>query len=538
MFMREEITKSLKVLYPFYFVCLLVTPLLLAALINKALFDSREILIYLAWSTIFTVTSYFSKRQFIYQLACCLFFINGTIQLIHWILLHGPLTLTSLLVLSNTNLQEAYDFFELKASIRLLLLIPYSFIFILAIKHKFQTNAGKSTSIISAILLATVLIFIGFDTFKQRFIRKAAPPLVRVIAAYINDADLYKEAGTKQFPKAINANSTNQTKHQTVVLIIGESVNKNHLSLYGYRRETNPRLSKRTDIIAYNNVVSAYSNTLNAVLSMFSNAAIDTSIPAQQQVDLIDVFYSAGFKTYWISNQSPIGIWDNKVSALAQKSDNCIFVNTTANNSFESINTASYDSKLLAPFANALQSDAAKKFIVVHLMGSHASYAKRYPAAFAQFNGNDEHSSLIAAYDNSILYSDFIVDSLLTLLSQQAGNKDQFCTAIYLADHGENVYDENNDVGHGFAGKLPRANVEIPFILWLSPHFIKDSVDALTHFKSIRETPFVSDDLFHAVIDIAHIKTNYFNNARSLFNTAFARNRKRILEDGIEYDLR
>ena len=538
MFMREELTRTIKILYPFYLLCLLFTPLLLAALINKALFDSREILIDLAWLTLFTTISYISKKQLIYQIACCLFFLNGTIQLVHWILLHGPLTLTSLLVLSNTNLQEAYEFFELKASLRLFILIPYCWLFIMAMKHKFQKSSSRSSAITAAILLSVVIVFMSYDAFKQRFIRKASPPIVRVIAAYINDADLYKEAGTKQFPKKINAFSSNQLSRQTVVLIIGESVNKNHLSLYGYQRKTSPLLSKRKDIIAYNNVVSAYSNTLNAVLSMFSNAAIDTSIPSQQQVDLIDVFYSAGFKTYWISNQSPIGIWDNKVSMLAQKSDNCIFVNTTANNSFESINTASYDSKLLAPFAKALQAEAPKKFIVVHLMGSHASYAKRYPAAFAQFNGKDERSSLIAHYDNSILFTDFIVDSLLTLISQHSTNPKEFCTAIYLADHGENVYDENNDVGHGFAGKLPHANVEIPFLLWLSPHFLTDSVVTRAHLNNVREIPFVSDDLFHAVIDIAQIKTSYLNKTRSLFNPAFASNRRRILEDGIEYDLR
>lgn len=536
--MRDEITKAFKVLYPFYLLCLLFTPLLLAALINKSLFDSREILIYLAWLTIFTTTSYFTKKQLIYKIACCLFFVNGIIQLVHWILLHGPLTLTSILVLSNTNLQEAYEFFELKASLRLFILIPYSWFFIMALKHKFQVAASKTNTIIAAILFFTVVVFMGYDALKQRFIRKASPPIVRVIAAYINDADLYKEAGTKQVPKKINAFSSNQLSRQTFVLIIGESVNKKHLSLYGYPQNTSPLLSKRNDIVAFNNVVSAYSNTLNAVLSMFSNASIDTFIPPQQQVDLMDIFYSAGFETYWISNQSPIGIWDNKVSALAQKSDNCIFVNTSANNSFESINTASYDSKLLNPFANALRAEAPKKFIVVHLMGSHASYVKRYPATFNQFKGTDERTSLIANYDNSILYTDFIVDSLLTLLTQQASNRAEFCSAIYLADHGENVYDENNDVGHGYAGKLPHANVEIPFLLWLSPPFLKDSVIASNYYKSKNEIPFVSDDLFHAVIDLAHFKTNYFDRSRSLFNPAFESNRRRILEDGLNYDLR
>ena len=380
-------------------------------------------------------------------------------------------------------------------------------------------------------------IFIVENAIHGRLIRKGAPEIVKVIFSFIDNIELYKEARQEVIPRNINANSTYIESQQIFVLIIGESSSRQHMSLYGASRKTNPKLEIRTDLIAYSNVVSPYSNTLNSVLSMLSQSNLEGQMGLEKSIDIIDIFHSAGYKTYWISNQSPIGIWDNLVTVFANKSDCIKFVNTSSNSSFEATLTTSYDSKLFEPFSLALNEDIGKKFIVLHLMGSHSSYSKRYPANFDIFSGTYRKEKTIAEYDNSMLYNDFIVDSLLNIIiSNDSLQNNPISSAIYLSDHGENVYDELDRVGHDYSNELPKANVEIPFIVWLSPAYVKLDPVRATIIRSNSNKTFISNDLFHAIMDLNAIQSFYLEEERSVFSEKFDEKRQRILEDGKDYD--
>ena len=109
-------------------------------------------------------------------------------------------------------------------------------------------------------------------------------------------------------------------------------------------------------------------------------------------------------------------------------------------------------------------------------------------------------------------------------------------SAIYLSDHGENVYDEFDRVGHDYSGELPKSNVEVPFLVWISHKYselnpLKESV-----INSNIHKPYISDDLFHSIMDINGIQSKYFEEKRSIFSKGFDETRKRILEDGKDYD--
>jgi len=535
----KEVSKVLKEIYPPYLVLLALMPIITGFLIDWKLMDGRQMIIVLAWIPLFTIPNIYFQKKIIYQITALLFFLIGFIEISHWIILKGPITLTSLLVISNTNLEEAIGFFDLKASAQLLLLIPYFLLFIYSLHHTPKFEPSKIRIFIIGAVLLVASVFILENAIHRRLIRKGSPQIVKVTFSFIEQRNLYKEAMLETAPRQVDANAVFQENSQTFVLILGESCNRNHLSLYGYSRKTNPKLASRNDIIVYNNVVSPYSNTLNSVLMMLSNSNLEQRIGFENSIDLIDVFHSAGFKTYWISNQSPIGIWDNLVTVLAKKSHDFTFVNTTSNSSFEAILTTSYDSKLFKPFSAALKEDVSKKFIVLHLMGSHSSYSKRYPADFDVFDGSGSKEKTIAQYDNSVLYNDFIVDSLLNLLiANVSAQNNTVASAIYLSDHGENVYDELDKVGHDFAGDLPKSHVEIPFIVWLSPDYQKLNAPKVEVIKTNFGKPFVSDDLFHSILDLNGIKSPLLEEKRSIFNEIFNASHQRILEDGKDYDLK
>jgi heptose-I-phosphate ethanolaminephosphotransferase len=328
-------------------------------------------------------------------------------------------------------------------------------------------------------------------------------------------------------------------KPQTFVLILGESTNRNHMSLYGFSKQTTPKLQKRDDIIVYDNVVSAYSHTLSAVLASMSESNLENKRNFSESINLIDVFGSAGFRTYWISNQNPVGIWDNLITLLAQQADHTKFVNVSSNSSFESYYKTSYDSKLFEPLEQALNEEGQNKFIVLHLMGCHSTYSKRYPAEFEEFKDNSSKQHQVrSSYANAVLYNDYIVDSLLSIIRTHSVHKESISAAVYMSDHGENVYDEYDYAGHDYAENMSKHNVEIPFLIWLSPDYMQTLKVESRTIALNKHKPFVTDDLFHSVIDLFALQTTLLEKNRSVFNVSFNDKRKRVLEDGKDYDLK
>lgn len=531
-------SKFLRILNEFFPVQLLLivfSPIIIGCLIDYELIDSRFVVIDLIWILLFTVPAAILKSKVLYRITVFIYFLVGFIEICHWIIIKGPITTTSILVLSNTNLQESIEFMDIKASSGLFVLIPYILLSIYSFKK--APKYDQSKLYVAVFLLLTSVVFITENAINGRFIRQGTPQIVKVVLSFSDQIKFYDELKVDIAPRIIDAKSTFKSKKQTFVLIIGESCNRNHMSIYGASKPTTPRLKSRKDLFVFDNVVSAHSNTINSILSMLSQSNLENQMAYHNSIDILDVFSSAGFKTYWLSNQPPMGIWENVVSIFAKKADYSHFVNIASNSSMEATLTASYDSKLFKPLSKILHEDLDKKLIVLHLMGSHTSYAKRYPKDFDIFSGSNKREKIIAEYDNSIYYNDFIVDSLLNILNRfSMQDTSELVSGIYLSDHGENVYDEFDRVGHDYSGKLPKSNVEIPFLVWVSDKYlalnpVKDSIINLNKHK-----PYISDDLFHSIMSLNGIQSKLFEEKRSIFNEEFEDTRKRILEDGRDYD--
>ena len=507
-----------------------------ALCVNPPLVVGRIFLILAAWYVLWMLPFLFFPRKFCYRTAVAVLFAGGFLNLAHWLVLKCPLNVSSLFVLLNTNGSEAMEFVSLKASFRWLLLLPYLFLAVMAFRHVPDISSEKGVSrVVRIVLLLFVLLFYGEAAWNGRLVRTALPDTERTLFSFSGEIKAYRNLKQRQF-RPVEAVA--DPDPCVSVLIIGESCNRNHMSLYGYHRQTSPRLSRRGDILCFTDVVTPYSATLNSVLGSLTESDMDAPISPDSCFHALDVYRSAGFVTYWISNQSPIGVWDNAVFNFARVADHPVFVNRAANSSFESTQLAVYDEVLLPVLHRVLYEDtASRKWIVLHLMGSHSQYDKRYPAAYTRYcGGADKRQRTIDAYDNSILYNDAVVDSIFTMLAQYAADHPHVRThSLYVSDHGENVYDAGETSGHDFADTIPYANVEIPFLLWLSAQdTLRDA--ALYHRLQARLSwPFMSDDLFHLLLDLDGIATSCFQPERSLFHPAYSRERPRLLMDGRVY---
>jgi len=532
--------RTLKQIYPPCLLAMLLYIQLITLFVNRQIFNGREIAILLCWIPLGTLSYLFLKKKIIYKITLTLFFIGGLVNLCHLLIVKGFISASSLFILLNTNIHEAKDFIDLKFDISMLLLIPYLFLYVLALRNVPNTIIYPKSKYVIVVVLLFSTIYIADNVIHGCFLRKGVPQTTRAFIAFSKELKSYKSLKKRKVKNVNDAFQNGVNKQHVCVLIIGESCNRNHMSLYNYHRKTNPKLEKRNDIFIYENVVSAYSNTLNSILSMLTESNLENKMEIDKSIGLIDVFHSLGYKTYWLSNQLPIGIWDNAVYNMSQTADVSIFTNQNGNSSFESTYLSPYDEKLFLPFSSVLKGNNENKFIVVHLMGSHSSYSKRYPLKYKLFaNSSSKKEKLIDEYDNSILYNDFIIDSLLNILSYFSfQDADAVYSAVYLSDHGENVYDEKNKAGHDYSGSLPKSNVEIPFIVWLSTTYKQNYLDKYEIIAKNQKMPFISDDLFHAILDLNNIRCKSFLKTKSIFNANYQTDRLRILEDGNDYDLK
>jgi lipid A ethanolaminephosphotransferase len=243
------------------------------------------------------------------------------------------------------------------------------------------------------------------------------------------------------------------------VLVVGETARADHFQLNGYARPTNPRLSARPDVVSFTDASSCGTSTAYSVPCMFAFLGREDYSPekAASQSNSLDLLQQTGVDVFWIDNNSGC----KGVCARLPEGH------------YESVGEV-YDESLLpaldARLALARQT-GRDALIVLHMLGSHGpSYYKRYPESFAIFrpfcaNGAPHSCDLgeIAnAYDNTILYTDYVLDQVIARLESLGGPG----FMLYASDHGESL-GENGIYLHGLPYAVaPAAQTHVPVIFW------------------------------------------------------------------------
>ena len=506
-------------------------------LLNRDAFSGRSVLLMLIWTAVLLTPYVLTHKKWLYITATSLLFVDGLINLFHWTVLKCPLNASSIFVFLNTNFDEASEFMAIKMTPLLLLYIPYSVLFILTLKKipPLSFRRRGEIAVWSALWLAAAVYFAD-NMVHHRFLRLAVPDVERAFVSFLEESREYKNLRTRELYSVEAGLTTNDST--LVVVIIGESCNRNHMSLYGYTRETTPRLQARSDLMVFDDVISANANTLRSVMNFLTENNMEHQRPLDSCIHIFDILHSSPYKSHWFSNQSPIGLWDNGVTSLAQNADVKRFVNITANSSKESTMTISLDERLLDPLESAIGDTAKHRIVFLHLMGCHTQYNKRYPKGFALFEERgDKRTRIVDTYDNAVLYNDFIVDSIFTVLNDYSlSHSGVRISALYFSDHGENVFDEGDYAGHDYSDHIPDADVEIPFILWFSPSQKEYLNSRNSPIATRMHTPYMIDDLFHTIIDLCCIATPCFDSTRSFISNSYNERRPRTLEDGSMYN--
>jgi glucan phosphoethanolaminetransferase (alkaline phosphatase superfamily) len=235
------------------------------------------------------------------------------------------------------------------------------------------------------------------------------------------------------FPK-INPPSNKKDSDKNIVLIIGESLRYDRLSLFGYGKPTTPLLDslEKTDLIDNKIIYSGGTMTKTAVATILNRL----KYPGMQQVVEKDnnLFYLAknnGFKTHFISAQKEQHL-DILESLLGIK----MIDNFMSRSNFDknTNNFSGYDKDLLIYLKNIDLKE--NNFIVLQQRGSHSPY-KDYPKSYNKLNDN---------YDNTVLYTDGVLTEIFNYLKNNSPKETYF---ICVSDHGE-LLGNNGRFGHGW----------------------------------------------------------------------------------------
>lgn len=307
-----------------------------------------------------------------------------------------------------------------------------------------------------------------------------------------------------------------------VVFILNESVDRNHMSLYGYSNKTTPRREKRYaegNLFVFTDTIACGNNTTGCMQKIFSFSNKDDTDSWYHKANVFDILKQAGYETYWFSNQSPAGFWGNMGKIYGDRCTQSVFVMTNGGGSGEKI---ILDDALLPVLDRHLvENSGERQFILLHLHGTHEPYKYRYPSAEGIFTAEDEQGEIEkwreekAIYDNAILYNDKIVEAIIHRFEEDDA------IVIEISDHGNEVYDGRDFIGHSGEVLGNRHMVEIPFVIWVSKTFRNKRPALLERISNSVNNPFRTDDMIHVLLDIMSIKTETYDATRSVISDEY-----------------
>ena len=296
------------------------------------------------------------------------------------------------------------------------------------------------------------------------------------------------------------------TYPENVVVIVGESLTKSHMSLYGYDKETNPllwKLKKDSSLFVFSNVMSPAKNTVPTFKSLMSTYRQEygDDVSWYECTTLLEIMDVAGFRTEWVSNQSSKGWHDNVVAKYAALADTAIFVG----NRFSPSKNGDYDGLILDVLPSLLD-DAESKFQIIHLMGNHYAFDKRYPAEYECFSPIDyeaypEHQRYNrATYDNSVLYNDYVVGSIMD------SYKDKDAIVFYFSDHSIDIYETSDDyVGHARRDDIA-VGKRVPFMVYMTDTYKKNHSFVYNKIIETVDRVFNTEDFIYTIMDVVGMR--------------------------------
>ncbi len=283
-----------------------------------------------------------------------------------------------------------------------------------------------------------------------------------------------------------------------VVLIIGESARSQNFSLYGYERDTNPlmRAAGATALKAKASDTYTLSTVRTILQHKQKKGTLYEILPNYLSRNGVDVTWRS---SNW--GTPPLHIEKN-------------FTKSDLEKQYPEADSR-YDGLLFHGLKELISaSDKDKIFIGLHTYTSHGpEYYSNSPEEFKRFlpeshaveMANAKYEELINAYDNTIVYTDYLVHSVIETLKEF---KDRRSCVIFISDHGESL-GEGGFYMHGLPMAMaPDEQLDIPFIVWTSEN-------SATKVKEIELTG--HHNIYHSVMKFLGLNASFYDETKNIF---------------------
>lgn len=399
----------------------------------------------------------------------------------------------------NTKYEEASSFFSFRliAYVVFLGILPSIYI----IRTKIITVTLKKFLITISLTLLFILTLVFANASNWLWIDKNSKTLGGLAMPWsysVNISLFYVHEFKKNQKEIFLPNATiMDTQKSVVVLVIGESARSQNFSLYGYNKNTNPLLSKTSNVFHFDATSCATYTTagVKCILEHTNTDELYEILPNYLYRNNVEVIWRT---TNW--GEPPIHIKNYQDRDFLKpncKGDGC-----------------NYDELLLSGLKEQIAASKKNKILIVlHTSTSHGpTYSKKYPPQFETFKpvcnsvelGKCSQTELINAYDNTIIYTDYILSQVIENLKQLKGFNSAM---IFVSDHGESL-GENNLYMHGIPISIaPKEQYEIPFIVWVS-----DGSKQLKSNKMLSQ-----NHVFHSVLNFLSIQSPIYNEEMNIF---------------------
>ena len=445
------------------------------------------------------------------------------IYALYYLIFSNPLTTSDMFAIYQTNINESLEFVSQFVPFYSFIPIILVVFYIYKISKKYiNLNIEKKVDLYLIGKLVVSVLIIAYLFTSTRTTSLYTMPFFSY-KEYITQLKLFEKTQSQVNIKDFKV--TKKEKNELTIIVIGESLNRYHMSLYGYDRKTTPNLDKlKDDLVIYDNTYSNDVETMGVLSYALTQTNQLNDIKYFDALSLINIYKKAGFKTVWLTNQQLYGKWDNLVSIIANQADRLIALN---NNMGElTFDTKYYDEKLLGYLDKELQEKGDKnKVIFIHMMGSHAAYKLRYPKKFEKYpvtlidtikdklHINKTQIHIINAYDNSVYYNDYVVSSIIKRLQ----NINKPISMVYFSDHSEDL---THYKGHGRTN-FTYEMTQIPMIFWFSEQYKIKYINKYKNIVSNKHKLYCNDMIYDTTIGISNIETNESNKGFDLSSKAF-----------------
>lgn len=440
----------------------------------------------------------------------------------YYAITHSLISINMMLALAQTNLAETMEYIQVnipyaEIAVGVLALVILGWLIFKA--SRFSFNREQVSRKTWFVMLGLFIVNVGLCGHSI-----GATRLAHVYYETYETLHSFSD-----FQKMVNARRNMHIRDQNVVnrlkaapdgvyvLVIGESLTRDHMNVYGYQRKTTPFQSAAIidpHYTFFNHGYSCYTQTVQVLTEALTekNQYNDMTLP--DAYSIIDMAREAGFRTTWISNQSRFGVWDTPIGAIGSACDDQYWINQYVGTG---VVTKDYDTALI-PYLDKVDPNNRRQLIVVHLMGSHVSYWDRYPSEFYHWPANPGETRsteeiMNDEYDNSVLFNDYVMENIMN----KAVNRLHADSVLYFSDHGEQVTERP---GHN-ADQFDYTMVHIPFWVYTSDAYRMSHPAEVATMAARRNMPFSNDMLYDTFMGIMGLTAAHYDPTADIFSPKF-----------------